>query len=256
MKPMARRSNCSLPWLPNVVLLVFLLCVSACSHNPDKVPVVERSTGRLNSSGYYIVQPGDSLYSIAWNYGLEFRSLARANGLPSPYTIHPGDKLRLRAASAANSGVSSRSPTTRSSGSTGGAATRHSAGVPATNKEQWLWPASGSVIRFYSASRNLHKGIDIQGKIGQSVLAAKSGKVVYAGKGLKAYGLLVIVKHDTHYLSAYAYNRSASVKEGDRVKKGQQIARMGTRDGKQAMLHFEIRRDGKTVNPMTLLPRR
>ena len=85
---------------------------------------------------------------------------------------------------------------------------------------------------------------------------AKSGKVVYAGSGLKAYGLLVIVKHDARYLSAYAYNRSASVKEGERVKQGQQIARMGTRDGKQAMLHFEIRRDGKTLDPTTVLPRR
>jgi lipoprotein NlpD len=87
------------------------------------------------------------------------------------------------------------------------------------------------------------------------VTVAKSGKVVYAGKGLEAYGLLIIVKHDAHYLSAYAYNKSASVKEGDSVRRGQQIARMGTKGG-QAMLHFEIRRDGKTVDPRTLLPRR
>ncbi len=253
---MARRHNSSLRAPPNALLLLMLFCLAACSHNPDKVQVVERSAGKLNRSGYYIVQPGDSLYSIAWNYGLGFRSLARANGLHSPYTIYPGDKLRLRAAAPAKSGGSSRSQATRSSGAGGGAAPRRSDGLPGTNKEQWIWPASGSVSRVYSSSRNLHKGIDIQGKIGQSVWAVKSGKVVYAGNGLKAYGLLVIVKHDAHYLSAYAYNHSALVKEGDSVKKGQQIARMGTRDGKQAMLHFEIRRDGKTVNPTTLLPRR
>ena len=253
---MASRYNSGLRGLPNTVLLVIMLGLAACSHNPDKVQVVEHSAGKLNSSGYYIVQPGDSLYSIAWNYGMGYRSLARANGLHSPYTIHPGDKLRLGATASAKSGGSSRSQAARAKDSAGRAASRYSAGVPRTNKEQWVWPASGSVSRFYSASRNLHKGIDIQGKIGQSVRAVKSGRVVYSGSGLKAYGLLVIVKHDAHYLSAYAYNHSALVKEGDIVKKGQQIARMGTRDGKQAMLHFEIRRDGKTVNPTTLLPRR
>jgi lipoprotein NlpD len=237
-----------------LLLLVFGLC--SCSHNPDSVQVVERSAGKLNSSGYYIVQSGDSLYSIAWNYGLEYHSLARANGLRSPYMIRPGDKLRIKGASSSSVTRSSRSTASKSSASSNSATSRHNAGVPGSNKEPWRWPTSGSVSRFYSASGKLHKGIDIQGKIGQPVTVAKSGKVVYAGTGLKAYGLLVIVKHDARYLSAYAYNRSASVKEGERVKQGQQIARMGTRDGKQAMLHFEIRRDGKTLDPTTVLPRR
>ena len=238
------------------MLLLLLFGLWSCSHNPDSVQVVERSAGKLNSSGYYIVQPGDSLYSIAWNYGLEYHALARANGLRSPYMIHPGDKLRIKGTSSTNVTRSSRSSASKSSAASNSAPARHNAGVPGSNKEPWRWPTSGSVSRFYSASGKLHKGIDIQGKIGQPVTVAKSGKVVYAGTGLKAYGLLVIVKHDARYLSAYAYNRSASMKEGDSVKQGQQIARMGTRDGKQAMLHFEIRRDGKTLNPMTVLPRR
>ncbi len=232
-----------------VLVLVAVLGLVSCGHNPDKVPVVERSEGRLNNSGYYVVQPGDSLYSIAWNYGLDYHALARSNGLRSPYTIGVGDKLRIRAAPA---------PAPAGGGSTGSAAavSRSASGLPATNTEAWKWPASGSVSRFYSGSGNLHKGIDFQGKIGQPVVAAKSGKVVYAGRGLKAYGLLVIVKHDTRYLSAYAYNQSAYVKEGDKVKKGQQIANMGSKNGGQAILHFEIRRDGKTLDPLKLLPRR
>ncbi len=224
-----------------------LLMLAGCGHNPATVQVVEQSAGQLNRSGVYVVQPGDSLYSIAWNYGLDFRSLARANGLGSPYVIHPGDRLRLRSSS------------TAAAAPVPGAAKARprdlSAGTPATSRETWLWPAAGPVSRVYSGSGKLHKGIDIQGKSGQPVTVAKSGKVVYAGKGLEAYGLLIIVKHDAHYLSAYAYNKSASVKEGDSVKRGQQIARMGTKGG-QAMLHFEIRRDGKTVDPRTLLPRR
>lgn len=233
-----------------LVVGVLLLLVTSCGHNPDKVPVDERSAGSLNSSGLYVVQRGDSLYSIAWNYGLEYQALARANGLQRPYTIQPGQRLRIQAPGKSSSQPSGKRarPTQRTS--------RSASGVPASNTESWAWPGKGRLSRFYSNSGNLHKGIDIQGKIGQPVYAAKSGKVVYAGTGLKAYGLLVIVKHDTRYLSAYAYNKSALVKEGDSVKKGQQIARMGTREGNQAIIHFEIRRDGKTVDPMTLLPRR
>lgn len=241
--------------MPRVVAsLVLLGLLLACSHNPDKVPVEERSQGKLNSSGYYVVQAGDSLYSIAWNYGLDYGDLARANNLRSPYTLQVGDRLRLSSQRASGSAGTSSShrQSTRSSTS------QQASGLPASNPESWFWPTSGKLARRYSGSTsgNLHKGIDFHGEIGQPVLSAKSGKVVYAGKGLKAYGLLVIVKHDSRYLSAYAFNSSASVKEGDRVKRGQQIARMGTRNGKQAILHFEIRRDGKTVDPLTLLPSR
>jgi lipoprotein NlpD len=235
-----------LSWLwPGLWLLLLL----GCGHNPATVQVVERSAGQLNKSGAYVVQPGDSLYSIAWNYGLDFRGLARANGLQSPYLIYPGDRLRLQSAS----------PVRRAAPATSAARPepppRATDGLPKSNVEAWLWPVSGSVLRSYSDSGKVHKGIDIQGKSGQPVTVAKSGKVVYAGRGLEAYGLLIIVKHDAHYLSAYAYNKSASVREGDSVKRGQQIAQMGTKDGK-AMLHFEIRRDGKTVDPRILLPRR
>lgn len=232
--------------LPRLCIGLGLLLLVACGHNPAAVQVVEQSAGRLNKSGVYVVQPGDSLYSIAWNYGLDFRGLAGANGLRSPYVIHPGDRLRLKPSS---------SPAAAPAPSSTAARQERSSGVPTSNKESWRWPAEGRISRVYSGSGKLHKGIDIQGKSGQPVTVAKSGKVVYAGKGLEAYGLLIIVKHDAHYLSAYAYNNSASVEEGDSVKRGQQIAKMGTKDG-QAMLHFEIRRDGKTVDPRNLLPRR
>lgn len=231
-----------------------LLGLVGCGHNPATVPVVERSAGKLNHSGVYIVQPGDSLYSIAWNYGLEYRGLARANGLHSPYMIRPGDRLQLRAVTPAARRTSA--PPAARPGTAKPAPKPVTDGLPMSNTQAWSWPATGRVLAGYAVSGKVHKGIDIQGKSGQPVSVAKAGKVVYAGSGLKAYGLLVIVKHDARYLSAYAYNLSTSVKEGDMVKQGQQIARMGSKDGTQSMLHFEIRRDGKTVDPRSLLPRR
>ncbi|HEV3240438.1 MAG TPA: peptidoglycan DD-metalloendopeptidase family protein [Casimicrobiaceae bacterium] len=117
----------------------------------------------------------------------------------------------------------------------------------------WIWPATGKVVAGFSESANL-KGIDIAGKAGQPVLASAAGKVVYAGTGLRGYGKLIIVKHNNTFLSAYAHNREIAVKEGQQVAKGQKIAEMGDTDAEQVMLHFEIRRLGKPVDPAKFLP--
>lgn len=239
----------SFVWL----VLACSLQLVACSHNPSKVPVIERSEGGLDDRGYYTVRSGDTLYSIAWKFGVEFNTLVSANDIRKPYTIHPGDKLRLqgsaRSTSTSNS-VAAKKPASSSK------KTAPANSVNYSRNERWRWPASGTVTKRYSNSGKIHKGIDINGKIGQPVLAAKSGKVVYAGRGLKAYGLLIIVKHDEQNLSAYAFNRKALVKEGDTVKSGQKITEMGAKDGNRAMLHFEIRRDGKPVDPLRLLPKK
>lgn len=230
-------------------LVAVSLLLGGCGHNPSKVPVVERSEGDLDKRGYYTVRKGDTLFSIAWKFGLEYHSLARANGIRSPYTIHPGDKLVIRGqAGSKQSSASSKPPANTQKKPTV---------TPSYSKgESWRWPVNGTLAKRYSSSGKIHKGIDINGKIGQPVLAAKSGKVVYAGTGLKAYGLLVIIKHDERYLSAYAFNRKSLVKEGQTVKAGQRIADMGTKDGKQPMLHFEIRRDGNPIDPLRLLPKK
>ena len=119
----------------------------------------------------------------------------------------------------------------------------------------WGWPVKGRIVSSFKAGDPLRKGIKIAGRSGKSILAAESGKVVYSGSGLIGYGRLIIVKHNDNYLSAYGHNRKILVKEGDRVTKGKKIAEMGTANSGDPMLHFEIRRDGRPVDPIRLLPR-
>ncbi len=121
------------------------------------------------------------------------------------------------------------------------------------DRVNWSWPATGKVVTSYSEAANL-KGIGIGGKAGQPVLASAAGKVVYAGSGLRGYGKLVIIKHNKTYLSVYAHNSEILVKEGQTVTKGQKIAEMGNTDSEQVKLHFEIRRQGKPVDPIKYLP--
>lgn len=236
------------------------MCVllAACSHNPSRVRVAERSSGALNGRGYYVVQRGDTLSEIALRYGMDYRVLARYNSVRYPYVIKQGQKLWLhdrgrtvakRSTRGSESGAVRNAPAAKAkpaSRSTGSSA----------STEAWMWPTSGEVIVGFKTSGKVNKGINISGKMGQMVNAARSGEVVYAGEGLKSYGLLVIIKHDGHYISAYAYNRRAYVHEGDKVKKGQKIAQMGAKQGEHAQLHFEIRRDGLPVDPIRLLPGR
>ena len=121
---------------------------------------------------------------------------------------------------------------------------------------RWQWPHSGKLIKRFSLAGNLHKGIDLRGDLGEPVVAANSGKVVYAGSGLVGYGNLLIIRHDEHYLSAYGHNSRLRVSEGDKVKVGQHIADIGNTGSNEMKLHFEIRRDGKPVDPLKLLPGR
>jgi lipoprotein NlpD len=242
------------------VLLGVLVCVllAACSHNPSRVRVAERSSGALNGRGYYVVQRGDTLSQIAQSYGMDYRALARYNSVRYPYVIKQGQKLWLH-----DRGRTVTSRSTKGSGS-GTARTAPAAktksvarsSASSVSSEAWMWPTSGEVIAGFKTSGKVNKGINISGKMGQMVNAARSGEVVYAGEGLKSYGLLVIIKHDGQYISAYAYNRRAYVHEGDKVKKGQRIAQMGVKQGEQAQLHFEIRRNGLPVDPIRLLPRK
>jgi lipoprotein NlpD len=140
------------------------------------------------------------------------------------------------------------------------AATAKTVAPDATKKSLklgWDWPTNGRVVQTFSSGDDIRKGIWIQGQMGQPVTAAESGKVVYAGNGLVGYGNLIIIKHNRSYLSAYGYNSKLLVREGDRVRRGEVVAHMGAPNaGGQAVLHFEIRRQGKPLNPLTLLPRK
>ena len=244
----------------------------------------------------HVVVKGDTLYSIAWRHGLDYRALARANAIREPFTILPGQRIRIpepgsvaetsgpdtparvagtpskpdpeplsppppkpsvesarKAPSAApvqrRQPMPEQPPASRQSGKKADArrTTRKAAGL------RWMWPAEGKTIGGFGKGGG--KGLDITGSFEQPIHAAARGQVVYAGSGLIGYGNLVIVKHDSRLLSAYAHNERLHVKEGEAVRGGQHIADMGRSGKGRVVLHFEIRRDGKPVDPIRYLPR-
>jgi lipoprotein NlpD len=230
----------------------------------------------LDNDRIHRVNEGETLYVVAWIYDLDFLQIARVNNLASPYIIIPGQILNVdpRAQSANQSTSSSRqlptgSPNTSSReaearpvpSSTLGNTTNNSPSPVQVNPVRiqqgpvnWGWPAQGNIIGRFSAAGVENKGIDIGGQKGTSVMAAANGEVVYAGSGLLRYGDLVIIKHNDLFLSAYAHNNSLLVKEGDKVSRGEKIAELGSTGIDQDMLHFEIRLEGKPVDPLAYLP--
>jgi len=207
------------------------------------------------------VHKNDTLYSIAQREGYSHHQLARWNHLRSPYVLKPGQKLRLSPppSSLGNASIASAKPpvvaplVANNIKVTPLVVTNNRQTLP-VKVDRWHWPAKGRVIKTYKSNEPSRKGIGIRGKLGQSVKAAAAGTVVYSGNGLINYGNLIIIKHSHSFLSAYAYNQSLLVKEGDTVKRGQSIAKMGKLESKP-QLHFEIRRNGKPVNPLNYLPK-
>lgn len=210
----------------------------------------------------HMVQKGDTLYSISRQYDLSLAHLARWNALHKTHQIKPGQILRLTPPGIAMVQTQPGSvsvvtaPVSVETHSTPAMAVKPPvlAELP-SRVEQWIWPVKGRIIKTFNASDTARKGIGIAGSQGQSVVAAASGRVVYSGNGLISYGNLVIIKHSNDFLSAYAYNKSLLVSEGDFVRAGQAIAHMGVLDNDRAQLHFEIRKDGKPVDPLRYLPR-
>ncbi|MDD3519087.1 MAG: peptidoglycan DD-metalloendopeptidase family protein [Chromatiales bacterium] len=256
-----------------LVLLAVGLLLSGC-------PALQKDRVEARRTGYYIVDRGDTLYSIAFDRGLDFRDVAAWNGIRVPYTIYPGQRLRLIAppgyvrpatpmatAPPAKKTPATKPPATQTrpapkqpaAATKPPAQTKHAPAptkpAPA-GKPVWQWPTQGQVIRGFSADGTTKKGIAIAGKSGQPVRASAAGRVVYSGSGLIGYGELIIIKHNENFLSAYAHNERILVREGEDVKAGQQIARLGSTGTDRPMLHFEIRYDGKPVDPMRYLPKR
>lgn len=225
----------------------------------------------------YRVEKGDTLYSIAFRNQMDFRTLAKWNGISPPYTIYAGQWLRLSpsrydsAPSRSTKQASSRPAAKPSTSARKPASSKQSASARAKSPPavahppeiktkapragRWLWPANGNILRSYAPDKG-RTGIDIAGSLGASVKASAAGRVVYSGGGLKGYGQLIIIKHSETYLSAYGFNSQLLVGQGDNVKQGQQIALMGEGPGRKAILRFEVRKNGKTVNPATVLPKR
>ncbi len=216
------------------------------------------------------VRRGDTLYRLATNNGISPLDLAVWNGIQPPYTIYPGQTLQLYPSSAA----ARRSAATAGRSATAAGAARASTGssgravqptqtppkptgqAPVQSAVPWRWPADGLLVSRYAEGDPTRQGIGLAGSAGQPVRAAGDGVIVYSGSGLVGYGELVIIKHDEQWLSAYGHNRSRMVSEGERVRAGQQIAEMGRTGADRDMLHFEIRYNGKPVDPMRYLPPR
>jgi lipoprotein NlpD len=230
--------------------------------------VEDRSARPKPVPATYSVQRGDTLFSIAWRYGLDYRAIAGRNSISAPYTIYPGQKIYLaqkppataKAASATTTKAAVKPAVKQSTLEAGTpptaiakSGTSASANTTAnTTVSKWRWPTSGRVTRGYSST--VHKGIDIEGRRGDAIHAVAAGKVVYAGAGIVGYGELLIVKHNEVYLSAYGHNNRLLVAEGDRVRAGQKIAEKGSSGTDTVKLHFEIRREGKPIDPQKLLP--
>lgn len=277
-----------------IVLLVLLAALLAgCGRSV----VVKRerggdpaSSGVTTGPGEYLVRRGDTLYGIAFRNGLDFRDVAAHNGIAAPYTIYPGQRLRLRggedrapvrvtARPTPSPPAGGRGPAPASPAMLPATPTRVTVASPPTTSSPapsairspaaptpstatgggasgWRWPATGALIGKFITGDPTRQGLDIAGNSGDPVRAAGAGTVVYSGSGLVGYGELIIIKHSDEWLSAYGHNRKRLVSEGQAVSAGQQVAEMGRSGASRDMLHFEIRRNGKPVDPLQHLPRR
>lgn len=280
----------------NVIYLLIIILLQACSGvgvapvaNRGEVKEAEPTTTQRgtttqsksapkakptiqNKSGYHIVGKGDTLYSIAWRYNYDYKAVASWNKINAPYTIYPGQLIRLkpvlqkkaapikRKVIVKKAPPSSPKPVAKTipkkpvkKPSVVAQKNKPKAALP-KGPIKWSWPTTGRLVK--SNSPTSKKGIDISGKSGQRIKAAAAGEVVYSGSGLLGYGKLIIIKHNETYLSAYAYNSKLLVKEGDRVNAGQQISEMGQDHTGRTVLHFEIRKNGKPITPTKHLPKK
>ncbi len=277
------------------VMLLSALVLAGCAapKNPaQRAPVVDRAPvpastaastplppGAENAGkpGYYTVRPGDTLIRIGLETGQNWRDIQAWNGIVNPNVIEVGQVLRVvppepvvaaaPPAAAAVQGTAAQPvaspsaqgrPLTESSSATTTAAASPAPAAsptpPASEEIRFIWPANGPVIDPFDEARN--KGVGIGRRPGDPVVAAADGRVVYAGAGLRGYGNLIILKHNNTYLTAYAHNQALLVREDQTVRQGQKIAEMGSSDTDRVKLHFEVRRQGKPVDPLNHLPRR
>jgi lipoprotein NlpD len=250
-------------WLGFLIAGFAALILVACSTTVVREPSGNASRPPSQSKpGVTVrVQRGDTLYGIASRNGIDMRDLASWNGIPAPYTIYPGQTLRLHPGGGSASTASATRPAPAAQVPARPATAPKPvapapAPAPVNSGISWRWPADGHVIGRFVANDATKQGVDIAGSSGQPVRAAADGVVVYSGAGLVGYGELIIVKHSESWLSAYGHNRKRLVNEGQNVKAGQQIAEMGSSGASREMLHFEIRYNGKPVDPQLYLPKR
>lgn len=261
-----------------ILLLAVLLStavLAGCASRSSRAPVSDQSSGMSSAGasaaahGTYTVRAGDTLYKIAQEHGLSVARLSELNNITNPSQLSIGQVLRLDGSAPASSGTASAAVATPVPVTPPGQpAASVSEGSPAVASEpastsasrasdanliSWGWPATGKIIQGFNTST---KGIDIEGSTGSPVLAAADGKVMYAGNGVRGLGNLILLGHTNGFITAYAHNQTLLVKTGATVKKGAKIATIGQTDTTSPRLHFEIRRRGTPVNPLSYLPPR
>lgn len=246
--------------------ILLILLFSGCTTR-SYVPLEDRyRAGAPVTQGVHTVRKGETLFAIAWRYHRDYKDLARINGINWPYRIYPGQKIRL--GNYANKVTKDNKKQT----SVPKVTKTHRYKKPGNDAKPiqekvanqrdkrvnivWSWPARGSVLKRFSSRGKVNKGITLAGKRGDPVFAAASGEVVYSGPGFVGYGNLIIIKHSQTFLSAYAHNSRLLVKEGQQVKARQKIAEIGSTGTTRDQLYFEIRSNGKPVDPMRYLPKR
>jgi lipoprotein NlpD len=217
---------------------VAVVLLQGCTSPPRRLPAVA-------PANIYVVRAGDTLYSISWRNGVDYHDVARWNGIGADFRIDVGQQLLLQPPAGAAPAAAAQRPAQRAV----------DVPLPITAPPRWQWPADG-VATVTVGPPSGAPGLRIVGATGAPVRAAAAGRVVYRGSGLRAYGQLVIIKHDDTWLSAYGYNSELFVAEGETVREGQKIAAMGTGPGNQSMLYFEIRQNGRPVDPQRQLPPR
>src|SRR5690606_22351296 len=230
--------------------------LAGCASRTTRAPVTDMTggqTGTAPASGSYVVKPGDTLYQIAQRHGMDVPTLARLNNITDPSQLRVGQTLRL-------SGKAGSAPETPPTTATPIPVKPVEPTAPPTPTRasdagliSWGWPASGKIIQGFNSNT---KGVDIEGKLGDPVVAAASGKVMYAGNGVRGLGNLILLGHSNGFITAYAHNHKLLVKSGDTVSKGDKIAQLGQTDTSSPRLHFEIRRSGTPVDPLSYLPKR
>jgi len=264
------------------VTALFFTLLTSCSGRSNPAPVVSLNTTVAKQNNLteiegetYQVQKGDTLFAVAFYSGNDYRDIARFNNIKAPYNIFPGQTLTLISTATKNNDIENKRITGKSNESTkvvvdpskpqaygGNREKTHRSKSKNTEERSnkrdhavsWIWPASGKSTSAVVGSDGTNRGVDIKGELYSPIFAAANGKVVYAGNALKGYGNLVIIKHDNNLLSAYAHNDMILVGEQSYVKQGQKIATMGRTGASDVMLHFEIRRKGKSLDPLSFLP--
>ncbi|MDN4503851.1 peptidoglycan DD-metalloendopeptidase family protein [Alteromonadaceae bacterium BrNp21-10] len=267
-----------------LLTLMSIVAVASCAGRSTPAPVANVSStielfdnkAPIQPDEYYKVIEGDTLFSIAWFYGIDYQDLARINNIQAPFYIRTGQKISLKPAPSQlvkgrqqdsppktrpTIKIKANQPVDRPKKQAYGKYTRTVNDDISNNSQtqndteiNWSWPAKGELIGEFSNAEQGNKGIDIANTAGTSIFASADGKVVYTGNALRGYGNLVIIKHSESYLTAYAHNSKILVKEQQWIKAGQEIAQMGKSDSDRVKLHFEVRFKGKSVDPLHFLP--